>query len=161
MRWARNATNVFVYLLVLASQAYSAGISIQRYVIPTYPAAANRARIQGSFVVSLELSKGHVEKITIVSHTIFGLGNREIEGPPPADFASCIHDSVSKWEFNQADPFEKRTVTSTVEFRLADTTSTADAELHTFRVQEKGNLPWKIRIEANRLGSDQEQKSKY
>jgi hypothetical protein len=156
--WKRNAAKILTALFLLCFNVSAEGINIRRYVIPTYPAMANRARIQGIFVVEMDIVAGAVRTITIVSSTIHGLGEKKIDGPVPPDFDASIRDSLSRWEFNQAGVAEKRTISLTVEFRLAKTISTGENAFYTFQVEERQNLPWRITIEASRLGADQEVK---
>ena len=117
---------------------------------------ANRARIQGIFAVEMDIVAGGVQAIRIVSSEIHGLGEKKVDAPAPPEFDASIRDSLSRWEFSQTDARDGRTISLTIEFCLAKTISTGDNTLYTFQVEERQNLPWKLMIEASRLGSDQE-----
>jgi hypothetical protein len=155
-RWGRSAIRLPIWLFILAGCVEASGLGFRHYIFPKYPAMANRARIEGSFVVELEVSGRKVVSVRIVSSSVHGIGNREIIGPPPPDFVTCIQDSLSMWELVSGKEDEKSKLQLSITFRLADKTSSGDNVAYTFSVQEKDNLPSNITIEASRLGSDQE-----
>jgi hypothetical protein len=150
---ARIAVSILLLMLWATANVSGEGINIRRYVMPLYPALSNRACYEGTFVVEIDIASGSVVTVRILSSDVYGLGNTKIDGPPPQDFIKCIRDALSRWEFDQANESERRTIEIIIEFRLAKTTTTADQESFVFHVQEKNNLPWKIKIEANRLGN--------
>jgi hypothetical protein len=149
----RVAVSISILFFCITSDVFGEGINIRRYVLPLYPAMSNRACYEAIFSVAIDIAAGIVSDVRIISSDVFGLGNTKLDGSPPVDFVRSIRDALSRWEFDQANQNESRTIEITIEFRLAKTITTADKESFVYQIQEKNNLPWKIRIEAYRIGN--------
>lgn len=151
--------------MLLIAIALLAGSDLQgetpssSYVLPTYPPMANRSRVQGSFLVHVEVEGGRVRHVEIVSHKLTMPGGREIK--PPSAMTESIVAALSQWRFDRGEQQQRMEFTLTVLFRLTNRVRDAESQVHTFTVEEKGGKPTSIIIEADKLGADIETRDEH
>lgn len=145
-----NASRIVLLLFSFALNVYGGSLRLIDYVLPTYYGPANRALVQGSFVIDVTVNEGKTKKVTIVSHEVTGAGNRLLSNAP-VEMKNGIINALSKWQFDQENPQEQITIRVRISFRLGDKETTGDRQGFVFSVREEEGRPAEITIEADRL----------
>jgi len=155
MLWRMTAVNVMLLFCGMLTAIKASDICIKNYIVPIYPDALNRARIQASFAVEYSVQEGRVETVRIVSQRITFAGNHPAkEGTSIPDFERSIKDALTQWVFVQSDAQQTQQYSVSIRFLLANANTEADAARLKFMVKEKSYMPSEITIEAEKIGPD-------
>lgn len=140
-----------VMLILLTSGLHAGQFRLRNYTFQPYGEVARRARIQGSVMVEVSVSKGRLSNVEFISYTLTSPNTpvaEEKKGPPIAGLSEVITDTINKWEFEQDSSRESIKFRLKFIFRLLEIEPTEGNSFYRFSIHESEGVPTEIVIEA-------------
>ena len=157
MRLVRIFDNIVISLILFtlfsSPSLMATPIYFPAYVLPTYPPVLNRAVVQGSFIVEVSGSNGHITDVKIISHNTFLTSGKRLDTPPSA-MERGITNALKKWEYERYDNNEPINFQVVIEFRLADKQQSSSRTSNCrYEISEIEGRPNRIVIEEDSIKS--------